>query len=536
MKYGLSVLFVTTDGEHLVSIKNLILESSAVSKVQVDEIKRAYCRSAGLSSFPKNSAILAVAEDEELGVLRPVLRKSDVRSRSGVAVVAVMTRPASCPHGVCTMCPGGLSTNTPQSYTGHEPAARRGLLNAYDPLRQTTSRISQLEKIGHNVDKVDVILMGGTFNHNPVKYQESFIKGVFDGLNGTISSDLPSAHKVNEVAKHRCIGLTVETRPDMCSPKKLNNLIKWGVTRLELGVQTLYDDVYDRINRGHTVKDVQDAFERARNFGFKITAHMMPGLPGNDYSRDIDSAHRLFTDENYIPDEIKIYPLQIIQGTQMYEEFLEGKAQALALDDAVKIIADIKEMTPPFIRIKRILRDIPAHQVQDGPKKGNIRQLAQALLQKENRFCRCIRCREVGHRQFSGQTVDYSNLQLITRSFTASGGKEYFLSFEDPNNDVLFGFLRLRLLPKFVRSELSDSSIIREVHIYGRSMGIGHTPEEPGDFQHKGLGKRLVQRAEEISQDAGYQYINVISGVGVREYYRKLGYRQNGPYMVKDLL
>ncbi len=521
----------------LYQLKAELLEKAPLSKQGVDEVKRQFVKQWGLREFPRNSDILKIADETEMAVLRPMLRKSDVRSFSGVAVVAVMTKPSSCPHGVCVMCPGGLTSNTPQSYTGHEPAARRALMNAYDPFLQTTIRVKQLDEIGHNTDKVDVIVMGGTFNNNPVSYQQDFIHRIFDALNQEDSKTIQEAHTKNEVAKHRCVGMTVETRPDMIDRHQIDRMLNWGVTRVELGVQTLYDDVFERINRGHTVEDVQIAFALLRDAGLKITAHMMPGLPGNDRQRDLTAFQSLFQDEPYMPDELKIYPLQIVQDTELYDDYLEGKVEPLTNEAAADLIAEIKAITPPFIRIKRILRDIPAHQVKAGPNKGNLRQLAQAVLAEKGKSCACIRCREAGHRLLrSGVQADPDRIEMLDHTFVASGGKEHFISIEDVHNNVLLGFLRLRRPSDAAfRDELNGAYIVRELHVYGRAVSIGKDPTEANvDHQHRGYGKQLLAYAERIAADDGYQKLAIISGVGVREYYKAFGYRQDGPYVSKQ--
>ncbi|MHA1954636.1 MAG: tRNA uridine(34) 5-carboxymethylaminomethyl modification radical SAM/GNAT enzyme Elp3 [Candidatus Heimdallarchaeaceae archaeon] len=520
-------------------IKLELLEKEKVTKKDLSQIKRTVSKKYKLEKFPRNSDILAVCSEEERELLLPILMKRKVRTLSGVAIIATMTRPWKCPHGKCIMCPGGPEVDKPQSYTGFEPTTMRGIRNDYDPYLQVRDRIEQLEAIGHSTEKIDAIIMGGTYTHQPIEYQEWFIQRMFDAMNEKDSSSLLESHNINETAPHRCVGLTAETRPDQVLPEKINPLIDYGVTRLEIGVQTVFDDVYEKMERGHGTKETISAFQYAKDSGLKITAHMMPGLPGSSFERDVEAFHILFNDSRYCPDEIKIYPTMVIPGTKLYDDYKSGNYTPLNNEETAKLIAKIKEDIPPYVRIKRVLRDIPAHQIAAGPNKSDLRLNAQQILREENKKCRCIRCREVGHFLLKEEgNIEPSAIHFIHRTYDASNGKEHFMSYEDTKNDILIGFLRFRELSnKIVRKEFEDEPtiIIRELHIYGEALRISSEGKDSLQWQHRGYGKLLLSKAEEFGRDNNYSKISVISGVGVREYYRKHDYTLDGPYMSKQL-
>ncbi len=535
-----AIVFSMKDRDNaILKIKNELIKRNISSKNELNQLKREISKEYQLSEFPKNSEILAQCTSDEKEKLLPLLIKRKVRTLSGVAIVAVMTRPWECPHGKCIMCPGGPDVEKPQSYTGYEPTTMRGIRNDYDPYLQVIDRIKQLEAIGHSTEKVDAIIMGGTFTNQPIEYQRWFIQRMFDALNEKDSSSIDEAHKINETAKYRCVGLTAETRPDQVNHEKIDYLINYGVTRLELGVQSVFDDILEKMNRGHGSKETIEAFQFAKDSGLKITAHMMPGLPGSSFEKDIESFHVLFNDSRYKPDEIKIYPTMVIPGTKLYDDFKANKYEALTNEKTVELIAKVKEFVPPYVRIKRVLRDIPAHQIAAGPNKSDLRLDVQRLLKKEGKKCRCIRCREIGHFLYKdmGQ-VDSSSIHYVHRNFVANNGIDHFLSYEDIINDVLVGFLRLReISDEVIRSEFKDVStlVVRELHVYGESLAIHSTTKHSLQWQHRGYGKLLLSSAEEIGVEKGYEKISVISGIGVREYYRNQGYYLDGPYMSKSL-
>ncbi len=507
-------------------------------KKGVERIKRNIGKKYKLKRYPRNSDILRVVPEEWYKELLPYLRIRNVRSLSGVNVISVFTAPFSCPHGTCIFCPGGPSWGTPQSYTGREPGAMRAIANGYDPEAQIVSRIEQLNATGHNAEKLDIIIMGGTFNSTPTKYQEQFVMGIYRGLNRIDAQNIEEAKKLNETAKYRCIGLTIETKPDWALKKHIIRMLEYGTTRVELGVQTLQEEVLKFTRRGHTLEDTVKSFKALRDAGLKITAHMMPGLPGNSIEQDIEDFRILYTDSRFIPDEIKIYPTQVIENTELAQMAVRGEYTALTNEQTFHIIREAKLLTPPFVRIKRALRDLPAPLIIDGPTWGDMRaKILDDLKKYENIKCRCIRCREVGlHLYLNNKTMDdLGEFKPVKREYEASDGMEYFLSYED-DNELLIGFLRLRFpSPDIFLPVLENAAIVRELHVYGSSLPL--QDEEDGElaFQHRGYGRKLIKWAEQMSKEAGYKKLAIISGVGVREYYRKLGYQLEDYYMVKYL-
>jgi len=462
------------------------------------------------------------------------LKIKPVRTASGIAVVAVMHAPHPCPHGACLYCPGGVAKGTPQSYTGFEPSSKRAKENLYDPYLQVKARLKQLEQIGHNVEKVELIIIGGTFTALPEDEQIRFVKGCFDALNGKISQTLDETLKEAEHAKIRNVGFTVETRPDYCKEKQIDLMLSYGVTRVELGVQTLSDEIYRFVNRGHTVKDVIEAFQLARDAGLKIVAHMMPGLPGSTFDADFESFRRLFEDHCFKPDMLKIYPTLVTEGTPLHRLYLDGRYEPYTLETAIKLLADIKEIVPKWVRIMRIQREIPAEHIVAGVKHGNLRELVHQELKKRGSRCRCIRCREVGLKNLK---IDEEEVRLMKEVYEAAQGTEIFLSYEHPKTETLIGFLRLRIpSEKAHRPEVKGqkTALIRELHVYGEALPLGLRKDEA--WQHKGFGKNLLCEAEKIAvEDFGCDKILVTSAVGVRQYYAKFGYKLEGPYMAKHI-
>lgn len=510
------------------------IAENARSKEDVLRIKRLFARRQGLSTIPSDAEVLRAAKGTELyGKLREILRVKPVRTISGVAVVAVMTSPAPCPHGKCVPCPGGVERNTPQSYVGLEPAAMRGKQHGYDAFKQVTARLRELESIGHDVSKVEIIVMGGTFPARDAEYKEKFMLGVFNALNRFNSkakseSGLEKAKRKNEIAKARCVGITFETRPDYAREEHIREMLKFGGTKVELGVQSVYDDVLERIKRGHGVNEVAEATRLLRDSAFKVGYHIMPGLPGSSFERDLRMFRELFENENFKPDYLKIYPTLVVEGTELYEMWKRGEYEPYTTEQVVELIAMAKRHFPEWVRVQRIQRDIPVN-AAIGLDKGNIRQLVHRRLKELGYSCRCIRCREVGHRGVSPD--EYSKAELVVREYAASGGREFFISFEIPEYDALVGFARLRFPGEPFIEVLKDAALIRELHVYGRAVPVGH---DSNAFQHRGFGERLLREAEEIAKEE-YDRIAVISGVGVRDYYRKLGYRLKQGYMVKRI-
>ena len=489
----------------------------------------------GLETLPKKTEVYEACNEEEKKLLSSILVTKPVRTISGVSVITVVSRPWPCP-GRCIYCPRG--NNAPQSYTGLEPAIQRAIRNSYDPYKQTLDRLKQYEAMAQPSDKVEIIILGGTFTATPKDYQVWFVKRIFDALNGKTSESLEEAIKINESAEHRCVGLTVETRPDYCFEPHVDLMLSYGTTRVEIGVQSVYDDVLALVQRGHTVEDVVKATRIAKDAGLKVVYHLMPGLPGSSFERDLEMFKQVFTDPRFMPDGLKIYPTVVVKGTKLYEMWKKGEYKPLRDEEAIKLLVEVKKLVPPFVRIRRVIRDIPATQIEAGVKKSNLRELVLKELEKQGLRCRCTRCREVGHvYKRYGLLPKQENIKLIRREYEASEGLEIFLSFEDVKQDILIALLRLRLpSEKAHRKEVNKepSMIIRELHTYGKELRIGQKPRE--EWQHRGFGKELVKEAEEIAKyEFGVKKLLVISGVGVRNYFRKLGFELEGPYMAKRL-
>jgi elongator complex protein 3 len=503
-------------------------------RVDVERVKIEVSREHGLSGIPGNAEIIVSLKPEERTRLIHVLRRKETRALSGVNVVAVMTEPMACPHGRCAYCPGGPDDGVPQSYTGREPASMRGAQNDYDPFMQATSRIEQLRAIGHDVDKVDLIVMGGTFPASPPEYQESFIHGCLDALNERRSPTLAKAKSIAERATIRNVGITVETRPDSLDTAEIDRLLGLGVTRVEVGVQNVYDDLYELVERGHTAQDVIDATRLLKDSGLKVCYHMMPGLPGSSAEKDLNGFREIFNDPAFKPDMIKIYPTLVLEGTKIHEWWRDGSYAPLMTEQAVKLVAEMKEFVPPWARIMRVGRDIPSTIIEAGVDKTNLRQLVHEELERRGKSCGCIRCREVGH--MGGGDPALENLEISRRTYEASGGVEHFISVEEPKRDTLVGFIRLRIPSDMSpRPETGlSSAFVRELHVYGPMVPVGSRLDS--GWQHIGWGKRLLEEAERVAlEEHGVEKLYVMSALGTKEYYAKLGYVRDRVYVSKLL-
>jgi elongator complex protein 3 (tRNA carboxymethyluridine synthase) len=482
-----------------------------------------------LDTVPKNEHIIPYLHDSRY---RRLLMVKPTKTASGVAVIAVMPKPYECPHGKCTYCPGGIEFNTPLSYTGTEPATMAAQRLSYNPYQQVRGKMEQLQSRGHDTGKTEIVIVGGTFPFMPADYQKEFAKSCYDALNGMKSPSLEQAITTNETADNRCVGFTVETKPDYCKEPHVNLMLELGVTRVEIGVQSLRNNVYKLVNRGHTLDDVVDAFRIARDSGYKIVAHMMPGLPGSSPEKDVEDFSRLFEDDAFKPDMLKIYPTLVLRHTGLFKMHESGKYQAYSDDDLVRVIVEAKKVVPEWIRIMRVQREIESKDIVAGPKSGNLRQIVVQNLRQQGHKCRCIRCREAGlQRRYPAE----DEVTLRRADYSASKGNEIFLSYESRDGETVLGFLRLRIVGRPHRVELAGSAIVRELHIYGQAVNVG-SKEVNESYQHRGYGAKLLMEAERIAKDeAGVEKIAVISAVGTRQYYRKLGYRQDGPYVSKVL-
>jgi len=518
--------------QHLMKIPN-------PTRQDVNLIKTRIAGKYNLEKVPSNSKLIRYLKTHEKTRLLSILRRKTVRTISGVTIVAVMTKPWPCPQKPpCAYCPGGPPYGVPQSYTGFEPAAMRGIQSRFNPYRQVRNRVKQLEAIGHIVDKVELVVMGGTFPSMPLSYQERFVKRCLDAVTMKKSRSLEVAKKSAETSQIRNVGITVETRPDWAKENHVDHMLCMGVTRVELGVQNVYDEVYELVGRGHTVRDVIEATRILKDAGLKVAYHLMPGLPGSSFERDLKGFQRIFTDSSFKPDMIKIYPCLVLNGTRAYEWWSQGEYQPYTTEEAAQLVLEVKRMVPRWVRIMRIQRDIPAFLIKAGVNKGNLRQIVLRRLREQKIRCRCIRCREAGHRWLKdGVKPDPNNIQIMTSKETASEGEDFSVSIEDPINDILIGYLRLRIpSEKAHRPEilLGVTSIVRELHVYGHLVPVGKRMVKA--WQHKGYGGILLSEAERISREE-YELKKVIvtSALGTKQYYKRFGYDYDGPYVSKML-
>ena len=524
-------------------LRELDLEGHRIDEKEILRVKTSACRQFGLDRVPSNSEVLEHVAPEARKSLESKLRRKRVRTASGIAVVTVITKPFDCPHGTCTFCPGGTRIGTPQSYTKSSPATVFGSARNWDPSRQVIDTLRHLEESGHDTSKVELILLGGTVLAIPREYFTDFVKSCYDALNGEQSSSLDSAMKKNEMSQdHRCVGLTIETKPDWCRPEEVDRLLCYGTTRVEIGVQSLREDVLKFVNRGHSLSDTVSAFQVSRDSALKIVAHVMPGLPKSDPDKDLADLLALFEDERYRPDMLKIYPTLVVPGTALEREYSVGIYKPYSIQELKELLIKFKASVPPWVRIMRIHREIPKEEVSAGTAStGNLRQIILDEMRDRKLSCRCIRCREIG--RFVGKQGSTSNPNLVLKrvDYEASGGSEVFLSFEDPESDSLHGFVRLRIPSgKEHRPEIRDqrAALIRELHVYGpvASLRTRETKREPLQAQHRGLGSSLLVEAERIAgSEFSRKKLVVISAVGTKEYYRKRGYLDDGVYVSKGI-
>jgi len=495
------------------------------------KLKRVWAKEIGF--IPKNSQILRVylhlIKTKKIKPpinLASFLTIKKTRTQSGVVPMAVMTKPFACP-GRCIFCP--LEAGMPKSYLSDEPAAQRAKKLNFNPNLQIKSRLKQLQDTGHTTDKIELIVIGGTFSAYPKNYKISFFKAIFDTLNNQTSKNLTQAQQINETTKHRAVGISIETRPDWITKEEIKLLRKLGVTKVQLGVQALDKNILKKIKRGHSIKPIANATKLLKNAGFKICYHFMPNLPGSTPQKDLDMAKLMFQDPRFKPDNLKIYPVQVISGTQLYTLFKAGKFKTYTDNVLKKVLKEIKLNTPPWVRIDRLVRDISKKWVSSGTHQTNIRQVIQQELKDSNKFCKCIRCREIKGNLHTKFPLKFKKITLNTL-----GGQEYFLSYQVKGK--LCSLLRLRLPNKnqmVLFNELKNAAIIREVHTFGSAL----TLKEPGlaNTQHQGLGKKLIKKAQEISSKKGFKKLAVISAIGTKEYYKKLGFCSEGLYMTKDI-
>lgn len=564
-------------------------KGKALSKNKISALKNMIARKYTLSKPPRDVDIMLSATKEQRDKLKH-LKSKPTRSLSGVAVVAVMTKPMKCPHGKCVFCPGGVASefgDTPQSYTGYEPSTRRARRNNFDPFMIVFNRLEQYVLSGHNPNKVDCIIMGGTFPSYDEVYQYEVVIEIYAAMNAFSTlfyqdqeidfdsfkkwfylphdtedenlgakilkkikdfkenymkvlneqySDykdrLTYVKKENEHSAIRCIGLTQETRPDYGLLEHANMMLTLGTTRVEIGVQSVFNDILKKSGRGHSVEDTIISTKILKDLGFKINYHMMIGMPGSDEEKDQASFQKIFSDADFKPDMLKIYPCLVMKGTKLYDDYLQGLYTPYTFEKAIEILAKIVSEVPEYCRIMRIQRDIPSTMIEDGIKKTNLKEYIDQYMKEKKLTCRDIRSREIS--RIKKTLLKKPDYKINVKKYDASGGEEFFITAEDDANDLLIGFCRLRFIHEVLREEFTErSAIIRELHVYGAALNLGEQNEI--SLQHKGWGKKLVHKAEEICKEYGKDKLLVISGVGVKEYYRKLGYSDDGPYVSKLL-
>jgi len=510
------------------SYENLIIKKLIQQKIKTSAEFFALQRKVSKKSqqpFPKNIYLLkAYRELTKNSKIKPnyelenLLKTRKIRSLSGIASITVITKPYPCP-GKCLYCPDEI--DMPKSYLANEPACMRAVLTKFDPYKQVDARLKSLQLTGHATDKIELIVLGGTWSYYPKKYQTWFIKRCFDAANQKQTQNLKSAQKLNEKAKNRIIGLTLETRPDYVTLEEIKRMRGLGCTRVELGVQSIYDDILKFNRRGHGVADVIKAIKLLKDAGLKVTYHMMLNLPGSTLKKDEKAFKELFSNPNFQPDQLKIYPCVVLKTAPLYKIWQQKKYKPYSEKQLINLLIKIKQKIPPYVRIIRIIRDIPSQSIVAGNKASNLRQ----IIQQQKIQCKCIRCREP-HEKIA------KKLKLFRQNYLASAGKEIFLSYEDPRRKNIYAFLRLRITNNWTLPILKNSALIRELHVYGRVVQIRAKNKKA--IQHKGLGQKLMAEAERIvKKETNFKKIAVISGIGVREYYKKLGYRLKDEYMVK---
>lgn len=445
--------------------------------------------------------------------------KKPVRTLSGVTPLTVVLKPKKCDHGNCIYCPGG--EHVPQSYTSKSPAIMRALALRFDPYEQVTNRLRVLKKMGHPTDKIELIIIGGTFLQYEKDYQYWYVKRCYDALNESDSKNLEEAKTINETSKHRCVAMCIENRPDNCSKEEVERMLEFGATRVEIGVQIPEDEIYKKVNRGHTVKDVIEATKNLKNAGFKVGYHIMPGLPYSNPKKDISSFKKIFEDENFRPDQLKIYPCQIIEDSPLAKVHKKIGYKPYSNEQTREILIQMMKIIPEYCRVMRMMREFPKEKLIEGTERLDLRKDIEEEFRKTGMKMKEIRMREIG---FS-KSLNKSTKLKITE-YDANGGKEFFLQIVD-DEENLYALLRLRIFEK------DKKATIRELHVYGKAIELSKKIESA--TQHTGLGKLLLEKAEEITKEHKIKKLAIISGIGVREYYKKLGYNLEKPYMVKEL-
>lgn len=452
--------------------------------------------------------------------------KKPIRSLSGVLPLTVVTMPiggSGCKHN-CVYCP---TLGVPKSYTPESPAILRAKSLDYDAFKQVKARLKVLRQMGHKSNKIELIFIGGTFLEMPITYQHSFVKSCYDALNNSKAKNLGQAKKINEKANNRVVAFCIETRPDVSGEKEIKRMLNFGVTRVELGVQAIDNRILKLVERGHGVKEIIKATRLLKDSCFKVGYHFMPGLPGSSIKKDIEMYKKLWQNEAFKPDHIKIYPTQVIKGSRLAIWYKQGKYNPYSKSKLIKLLIKLKELTPRYCRIMRVMREIPKQWLVAGTISINLRQELKGIMKARGKICKCIRCREPGLR--GKEKIKLKDIEIKITRYKASKGTEFFIEACD-TNDICYGLIRLRFPYNPFISELKDKALIRELHVYGQASVIGKKSE----IQHKGIGKKLLETAEDIAKKS-YDAVAVISGVGVREYYKKNGYDYGRYFMVKKI-
>jgi len=523
-------------------------EDMALAQTILEEIRQGTDALKALRSNPlpggrgfiaKHALVAAYREKVSLGeweedpLLLAKIRMKPIRTLSGVTTITVLTKPHPCP-GECIFCP--TEEGLPQSYLSDEPGARRGVEHAFDPYTQVSSRLKALHEVGHPTDKIELLILGGSWTAYPAKYREWYIRRCFEALNQENPNDdmgevsLAEVQNTNSQARHRNIGLVIETRPDLITIENLKELRKQGVTKMQLGIQSMDDRILQLNRRGHTAEEAEEAIRMVRAAGYKVVVHWMPNLLGATPESDREDFARLWREGGINPDEMKIYPCQLLRNAELYQYWQRGEYKPYKEKELIDLLADIKPTVPRFCRINRVIRDIPSNHVVEGNRNTSLRQDVALEMKKRGTVCQCIRCREIRKGK-----IDDRNLVFHDQVYKAGWAEEHFLSYNTQDDHIL-GFLRLSLPDKnhfFPVEELQNAAIIREVHVYGQSIEVGG--EDSGSAQHRGLGSSLVEKAAEIAFSNGYRKLTVISAVGTREYYAARGFELGEFYMVREL-
>lgn len=527
--------------KQLLKLKGKNQKDLSLAKRKIAKENKVLCPS-NISLLQSYHSLVLKKRIKKSPQLEELLKTRPVRSLSGVVNVSVLTKPYECP-GKCLYCPSEL--DIPKSYLSGEPAVERAKRLGFDPYLQTQKRIEVLDMSGHMTDKIELRMIGGTWSFYDLKYKIWFVKKCFAACNGQkdkkenlktkkiedLWKELERAQKKNEKAKYRIIGMSFETRPDYITPKEIIEMKRMGATKIELGVQSIYDDILIFNRRGHGVKETIEATALLKNAGFKVAYQMMLNLPKSNIKKDIEMFKELFSNDNFKPDSLKIYPCALVKEAPLYKLYLKKQYKPYNEKELVETIKSIKKLIPRYVRVERIIRDIPSTLiVEGGARISNLRQVIESEMKKENWQCQCIRCREIK------DSKSKEKIYLMREDYDASNGKEIFLSFEDKNRKSIYALLRLRinLNNKDVLPVLKDSAVIREVHVYGQAASIS---KRNSLVQHKGLGIQMIKEAERIAKKE-YQIkkMDIISGVGVRSYYKeKLGYKLKDGYMIKTL-